>query len=110
MRKEFVYWVCQNNCLQKNCSLCVLCVELVLSQSTGVNKLDSIGSKRFIITACQEATGNSGFVFSHVFCLSLESCAIKLIHDVISVGAGLCSEGLISPCSVLQAGKETPSG
>lgn len=32
--------------------VCVLCVELLLSQSRGVKGLDSIGSERFIITAC----------------------------------------------------------
>lgn len=82
----------------------------MLSQSTDISELGSISSKRFIITACWETAGNSRFVFSKVFSFSLESCTFRLIHDIISVEAGLCSMGLISPCSVLQAGKETPSG
>lgn len=54
------------------------------------------------------AAGNSRFVFSQAFCLSLESCTFKLIHGIAAVGAGLCSEGLISRCSVLRLEKKHP--
>lgn len=108
IRRKFVYGV--TGVPKKTCSLCVLCVELVVSQSTGINELGSVGSERFIITACQETAGSSRLVFSQGFCLNPESYAFQLIHGIVSVGAGLCGEGLVSLCSVLQAGKGTSPG